>query len=329
MNNVFLHYFETTDTSFFIQDALVETNYLTLVGYYNSSGNMVAHISVGPRLAVEGQYDVFYSTASAETPTSYSITIDTVPSMSISTSTGSSASSFTEDSSGARVGHATSLISDVSYWLDSHASSVNEQTNSTISIDFTCSVSGNTTITYSLSQYQNETVPTWVTIDEANLLLNVETPDVTANTTYNFYVNSTFNSLSYQKLISITVLYVEDTTNSTHNSTTTDTSTTSSTFVQNNEVSEDVKASRSVSQAMIGIGMSAGVLASIAGTSSPQSFWGLMNQFQMVLLLNLIGANLPKDVKDYLEGMEFTMFSLDFLSFSGIPGIMDIYDYFS
>jgi len=46
--------------------------------------------------------------------------------------------------------------------------------------------------------------------------------------------------------------------------------------------------------------------------------WAMINQLQLLLLLLITGAYLPKDIRDYISGMEFSMFSLSFLSIKSI-----------
>ena len=46
--------------------------------------------------------------------------------------------------------------------------------------------------------------------------------------------------------------------------------------------------------------------------ASPQKLWVVLGQFQMFILLLLTSAYVPKNVADYLLGMDYAMFSFQF-----------------
>lgn len=55
--------------------------------------------------------------------------------------------------------------------------------------------------------------------------------------------------------------------------------------------------------------------------SNPSGLWLIFNQFQTLLLLLITGAYIPKDIIDYLLGMEFTLFNFEFLGLNRIDFI--------
>ena len=59
------------------------------------------------------------------------------------------------------------------------------------------------------------------------------------------------------------------------------------------------------------------VTSSVQG-NSPSGMWAMINQLQLLILLLITGAYLPKDIRDYITGMEFSMFSFSFLPFESI-----------
>lgn len=61
--------------------------------------------------------------------------------------------------------------------------------------------------------------------------------------------------------------------------------------------------------------------------STPQAVWMTMNQFQLILLLFLSGAFIPKMVEDYLKSMRLTTCSLNFIPFKDIPYIKEVIKY--
>jgi hypothetical protein len=49
----------------------------------------------------------------------------------------------------------------------------------------------------------------------------------------------------------------------------------------------------------------------------------MMNAVQLLLLLPLIGAYLPKSVLDFIRSMNFSLFNFEFLSLEGNPETKD------
>ena len=60
------------------------------------------------------------------------------------------------------------------------------------------------------------------------------------------------------------------------------------------------------------------VVTTLAFASSPQSLWLMVNQFQLLLLLPICGAEVPKDIQDYLAGMDFALFNFGFLPYKDL-----------
>ena len=74
--------------------------------------------------------------------------------------------------------------------------------------DLTCSKTGTTTITYGLSAYLSNVIPSWVSLNSSTGLLTIAAPSVTADTTYPFYVTSNYSGAVslVLKLTQVTVL---------------------------------------------------------------------------------------------------------------------------
>lgn len=64
---------------------------------------------------------------------------------------------------------------------------------------------------------------------------------------------------------------------------------------------------------------------SLMNLSSPQGLWIMVKQTQLLMLLSLTGAYIPKDITDSLEGMSFVNFN--FFSLSSIPVISWLYEH--
>jgi hypothetical protein len=97
-------------------------------------------------------------------------------------------------------------ISDVVYKItDFTDNSLSGNDTSTISIPLTCSVSGNSEITYSVVADGDNTVPSWVTLDSTNQEINVEVPDLSVETTYTFKIRATTSGSDFDKLVTLNV----------------------------------------------------------------------------------------------------------------------------
>ena len=90
---------------------------------------------------------------------------------------------------------------------DTQAFTVTESTFSTQTPNLSCSYSGSTSISYSLSIYNGAILPSFVLIDSATGVLTIATPSVSSSTTYSFYITSTISGMSspVQKIINLTV----------------------------------------------------------------------------------------------------------------------------
>ena len=74
--------------------------------------------------------------------------------------------------------------------------------------DLTCSASGSTSISYTISNYMASTAPAWVVIDSSTGMINVTAPTVSTDTEFVFYIDSNIAGFSklIKKLIKITIL---------------------------------------------------------------------------------------------------------------------------
>ena len=74
--------------------------------------------------------------------------------------------------------------------------------------DLTCSASGSTSISFTISNYMTSTAPAWVIIDSSTGMLNVTAPTVSADTEFDFYIDSNIAGASQpmKKLIKINIL---------------------------------------------------------------------------------------------------------------------------
>ena len=105
-------------------------------------------------------------------------------------------------------------ISDVYFQVSVQSLSMNENTILNITPDLSCSVSGSTSLSFSIASYNGETIPSFVSIDVTSGLLSISSLEVTADTVYHFYVNTLNSTATFpaHKLIELTVKNVVVTT---------------------------------------------------------------------------------------------------------------------
>ena len=86
--------------------------------------------------------------------------------------------------------------------------SIDENLFTQVTPDLTCSALGSTSISFTISNYMSSTAPAWVVIDSSTGVLNVTAPIVSADTEFDFYIDSTIAGVSQpiKKLIKIIIL---------------------------------------------------------------------------------------------------------------------------
>jgi len=95
--------------------------------------------------------------------------------------------------------------------------------------------------------------------------------------------------------------------------------------IQTNEAQTHVIAT----QVIVGIGTSVAILGSILSMSSPNSLFSLFNQFQLMILLPMIPKYFPGKLTDFILGMDFALFSFDFIPYDWIPFLNVIKEWIS
>ena len=100
-----------------------------------------------------------------------------------------------------------SYTSDVNFQTNSQSISVIENTIAKTTPDVSWSVSGTTSMTYSVANYLTA-APSWVAINSVTSELTITAPDVDKDTEYYFYINSMITGITnpIQKLIKLSIL---------------------------------------------------------------------------------------------------------------------------
>ena len=182
-----------------------------------------------------------------------------------------------------------------------------------IYLDLPCSESGSTIMSYSLASYNAASIPTWVSIDSSGLL-TISAPDVSVDTSNQFYVITAVNggSGSLYKLIKLTVTnWVAQNWDkwSTQGATiwsswNTGYSLSSGSWVK---ISETAQTLATTTQSLVGAVVVVVLANNIIGASSAVCLWSLLNQVQMFFLLILTRAYLPFDIQTVIIGPDYAL----------------------
>ena len=198
---------------------------------------------------------------------------------------------------------------------------------SEITPDLTCSLSGSTSIAYSIANYNGANAPSWVQIDAGSGLLKINAPVVSTDTQYSFYMNSVVSGSTIQKVITITVINcvvsnwqscvsTSGSTCMTCNSSYTLLSGNCILQSISNSESSTTQTPESLSKSVNVITISAaGIVLStraLAG-SSYSWFWLMVNQLQLLFFLLLTGVYFPNEVIEVIVGSKFYFFSFEAL----------------
>ena len=249
------------------------------------------------------------------------ITLDSSQSIGTASSQSVSAASFTNQT--IVYVSQTNNTSDVNFLASDQSFSVVECIISNIIPELPCSISGSTSISFSISNYI-ASAPSWVTIDSGSGLLTISAPDVASDTEFIFYINSIVSGVSnpIQKIIKLTILNWNPSNCQKWLSTSSSTcevwspnyyldsgvcklQSASSSSQNEIPISKTSQAlSKSTTSAVFAI---TGVVAitSLINTASIASLWMTINQLQLFFLLLLVRAFIPKDIEAVIKGSDF------------------------
>ena len=89
------------------------------------------------------------------------------------------------------------------------------------------------------------------------------------------------------------------------------------------KMSETVQSSQTATRVVLCAGIILAFSSAVMSMSSPQSAFSIINQFQLLILLPLIGTYLPDDIVLFLSGMDFTLFSFSFIPIDKLLSFAD------
>ena len=230
--------------------------------------------------------------------------------------------------------------SDISYYTNSQTYIYGKNANVQVIPDLTCSTSGGTSITYSLTSYNGNTIPAWVTINSSTGQLSIATPSPSTNTDYSFYISSTISGVSstVNKIMTISVsgcttsnwLICQSTNVSTWTTcnsgytlssgqwsiNSSPQSSPSSSSINDNE---DLKINAEISKNLVTTAFVASsvslVVSNTLFSTSMSSIWVMINQVQLFFLLFLTRAFIPDQIKKVIIGLNFWLNPFDTIPF--------------
>ncbi|CAI2379662.1 unnamed protein product [Moneuplotes crassus] len=320
--------FEIVDSSITFNSVANAGQFYYLTGGIDISGDLHGYINKGPSNSMAA----FTSISSASTYPSqldnvtYPVVTDTATVVSSTNTTMSHTTLFTEDLSATYTPEASSSITDESFWLNTFGSDIDSGATKVFNISLTCSVGGSTPMTHTVVQYSSQALPPSVSLDDSTYQLTMSSDSFTSAHTYRFVIETVIGATTYTKTVRISVNIPVVTTNPTS---TTNSSSSGEPAANETETPQAVSMTKTVTQTAVGGGIALGAISGALSSSSPHNLWTLMNQFQMFLLLNLLGANLHQYIKDYLAGFEFANFNLEFFSIQNIHFVNDFFQFFS
>ena len=236
----------------------------------------------------------------------------------------------------------------INYRTDIESIYVIKKRNSKVKPDLTCSSTN--TISYSIAQYDSSAIPAWISIDSSTGELTISAPEVSADSEYDFYINSQVSGFTntVQKLIKLIVkncaishwdLYSDGSawawstwsTGFTICTKNWDNQTTSSLnyWINSNSVSELASSATTVSQWVIGGAIAVTTLSSLTNASSIAGIWSLINQAQLFFLILLSRVFIPNDVKAVITGPNFAFNPYGLIPFEKVEHYSSIVNNFN
>ena len=177
------------------------------------------------------------------------------------------------------------------------------------------------TLSYQLGSYNGgPSSPEWVSLDSSNKRLTFKAPYVTSQTNFSFSIDSfvTGDATAIQKEVFLSISPWNTQNCKTCEFENLDKWTAwkdgfvlSSNYKWSPSEKEDNAVTAVQLLAIAGITLAS--LVAVVNLSNPSSIWIVFNQYQLFLLLLITGAYFPDEIVKLLTGMNFTLFSFNFL----------------
>ena len=225
----------------------------------------------------------------------------------------------------------TSSKSDTSYWItDISILNVSSSASYEVDVSLTCSVSGNSDVINSFTSDKGKEVPNWISVDNANSKLIVSTPSVVQATSYSFTLKAVTSEKPlipvYRNVFVQISWFASNWKYWKSNSSSRCSQCNSGYQVYSNQKTWEPSSVDSMASAMLKttisllcIAVGIVILTSIINQVSPSGLWIMINGYQALMLLLLTGAYFPKTLTDFLSGLNFTLFSFNFVPVLSLP----------
>ena len=218
----------------------------------------------------------------------------------------------------------TTTSSDTAYlFTDISLTNLVVSSNYEIDVNLTCSLSGNSIISNSFSSDEGYEIPTWISWDEANSKLIVNTPALSQPTNFTFTLEAVTSEKPYpvyRKVYIQVSWWVTDCKfwESNSNSRCSQWANgyqvySNSKTCESSSVDSTADTSSKLTISAISAAMVLSLLISVLSLSSPSGIWTVISIYQVLMLLLLTGAYFPKLITDFMSGLSFTMFSFNFV----------------
>ena len=185
-----------------------------------------------------------------------------------------------------------------------------------------CTSSGSTSVTLSIADYTS-TAPSWVSVDSSTGNLIIAPPDLSSESSYQFYINAAVSGASspVQKLITVSVRdWVPNNWLVWASTSSTVWEIWKSGFVVYRGVwiFEATPALSTTNTVLAVVSIALTALSSSLNGSSPSAIWSIVNQLQLFFLILMTRAFIPMDIKVIIEGSESALNIYDYIPFKDL-----------
>ena len=235
----------------------------------------------------------------------------------------------------------SSSTSEVYFQTNTQVLSVTEQNSVNLAIDISCSSTGSTSISFSLSGYNGTNPPSFVFVDSSTGVLNIIAPSVTASTQYSFYVDSSISGSSNvnQKIVKLAIQ--KCTSSNCQKCSSTDSSVCTScnsgynlrsgawiftqTYIASetwgSTESEMSKSLKITIQTLVGVIIGFVVVLWIFEITSLAGLYALINQLKILFFVLLTGVFISKDIQNLVSGLKILLNPFYYISGQNIVGL--------
>ena len=227
--------------------------------------------------------------------------------------------------------------SDINFNIAAQSIVITEDNNLSFVVNLPCS-SGASSVLFSLSKYNNNDVPTFVSINSTTGVLNILAPVVTSTVYYSFNIDSVIPGVSspVSKLINLRI-YKCSVSNCQKWKATDSTvcqicksgySIDSGRWIYS-EIDSSTTALSIITISVVGLTSIFVIVFQLLNNGTFESVWSMINQIQLFFFLLLVGTYIPKDVEAVIIGFKFWMNQFSFYKSNDIHAGEFSIDYFS